>query len=311
MRAFDASRMENPGAVPALLERLLEGGRLVVRSDAGGQVGIQRVSADARRVAVDVTGAASADLAERRGVAGDDGREVHHLRHAQGSLSPQDLLDLLEAERPPRRLESARRHARGRHDEHVQGDALGRVEEPVHTPASDDVGQLVRVGDDGRRARGEHDLGEALERQHRGLDVDVGIDEPRHQHAPPRVQGLLANVASDAGKATIGHGDVALEPFPREDAEHARVAHHEVGGLVAASHGEEALPVGHRGHRASHSSSTMSVASRALRTSSGATCSSGWWLRPSRHLTNSSNVGHSDAITAASCPAPLTSTGGS
>ena len=181
----------------------------------------------------------------------------------------------------------------------------------MHTLAPDNVGQLVRVGNDGRGTRGEHDLREAFERQHRGLDVDVGIDEPRHQHAPPRVHGLLANVASDAGKPPVRHGHVALEPFPREDAEHARVAHHQVGGFVAASHGEEALPVGHRRHRASHSSSTMSVASSALRTSSGATCSSGWWLRPSRHLTNSSNVGHSDAITAASCPAPLTSTGGS
>ena len=56
---------ENPGAVPALLEGLLEGGGLVVRPDAGGEVGIQRVSADARRVAVDVTGAAGTDLPER------------------------------------------------------------------------------------------------------------------------------------------------------------------------------------------------------------------------------------------------------
>ena len=46
-------------------------------------------------------------------------------------------------------LEVARRHARRRHHEDVERQALGRLEHPLHALAPEHVGHLVRVGDHG------------------------------------------------------------------------------------------------------------------------------------------------------------------
>jgi hypothetical protein len=48
---------QDPHSLPALFEGLLKRGRLVVGSDAGREVRIERMAANPRRVTVDVRGA--------------------------------------------------------------------------------------------------------------------------------------------------------------------------------------------------------------------------------------------------------------
>ena len=55
------------------------------------------MAAHAGRVAVDVSGAGRGDLAQCRGLAGDDGREVHHLGHAESAVAAQDALHVVGA----------------------------------------------------------------------------------------------------------------------------------------------------------------------------------------------------------------------
>ena len=56
-----------------------------------------------------------------------------------------------------------------------------------------------------------------------------------------RLDGLGALVGPDAGEAAAGHRHVAVQPLAREDAEHARAAHDDVGRLVAPGHGQQVL----------------------------------------------------------------------
>ena len=174
---------EHPQAAPPLLQRLLPGRRLVVRVDAGGHVGVERAAGDARRVPVDVV--VERDLLEHGRVAGDDGREVHHLGDADRPPALEETGHLGRAERALGRLQRAGRHARRGHHVDAQGEAVGGVEQPVRAFHAEHVGDLVRVAHD-RRGPARHDHARDLAREElRGLQVDVGVDQPRHERPPP------------------------------------------------------------------------------------------------------------------------------
>ena len=146
---------QHPGALAALLERLLVGRRLVIRADAGGQVGVQ-TGCRARPGAWPSTCVAprSVELAQLGRIARDDGREVHHLGDAERVPAPQHGLEVADRERPARRLE---RGSPGTHDDAItqtsSGTSSQHVEQPVDAVGAEHVGDLVRVGDDRGRAR--------------------------------------------------------------------------------------------------------------------------------------------------------------
>ena len=73
--------------------------------------------------------------------------------------------------------------------------------------------------------------------------------KPGHDPAAGRVEDLFPVVLAEPGDEPVGDRDVDLEPFLREDGEHASPADDEVGGLVPASHREAALQSVHRGER--------------------------------------------------------------
>jgi len=70
---------QHPQSAAPSGERLLMRRRLVVGADARRDVGVEIAREHARRVAVGGP-AAEQQLGQLRGVAGHDGREVHHLR---------------------------------------------------------------------------------------------------------------------------------------------------------------------------------------------------------------------------------------
>ena len=170
---------QHPHAAAALLQRLVERRRLVVGADAGGDVGVQRPADHAGRVAVGMRGAGHAQPRQHVGRAGDDAGEVHHLGHAERPRVAQDRLHVGRLERAHGRLEVARRHARRRHHEHVERQALGRLEHPLDALAAEHVRDLVRIGDHRRGAVRNHAAGELGGRQLRRLDVHVRVDEAR------------------------------------------------------------------------------------------------------------------------------------
>ena len=79
--------------------------------------------------------------------------------------------------------------------------------------------------------------------------MHVRIDEPGHDVAPRRLEGLAAVVCAEPSHDPVDDRDVGVEPFPREHREHAATAYDEVGGLVSAGHCQAALQLFHRGER--------------------------------------------------------------
>ncbi len=231
---------QHPGALATLLQGLLVGRRLVIRADSGGQVGVQRVAAHARGVAVDVRRAAQVELAQLGRIAGDHGREVHHLGDAQGVPAPQHRLEVAHRERPSRRLERARGDARRRHHPDVERHVVADVEQPVDAVGSEHVGDLVRVRDDRGRAPCEHDARELVDHQLRRLDVHVRVDESGHEEAPARVEPVAARIAAETRDAAVGDRDVDVEPLAGERGEDVGALDHQVGLVVAAGDVDQA-----------------------------------------------------------------------
>jgi hypothetical protein len=185
---------QHPHPAAALLQRLLERGRLVVGADAGRDVGVERAAGDARRVAVGVARAGDLQPGEHVRVAGDDAREVHHLGHAERPRVAQDRLHVRGRQRAERRLEAAGRHARGRHHEHVERQPLGGLEHPLDPCGSEHVRDLVRVGHHRGRAVRDDRAGELGRRELGGLDVHVRVDEAGHQVVAAAVDALASVV---------------------------------------------------------------------------------------------------------------------
>ena len=105
------------------------------------------------------------------------------------------------------------------------------------------VPDLVRVGDDGRRAERQHEACELVDEQLHALEVHVRVDEARNDVRAVGVERLRALVLAEAGDHPVAHRDVDLEPLAREDGEHASAANDEVGRLVAACNGEPARQI--------------------------------------------------------------------
>ena len=78
-------------AASQLLASFLERRRLVVGVRAGGEVGVERLAAEAGGVAVDGAVARGGELVEDARLRLDDAGEVHHLAQADGALELQGL----------------------------------------------------------------------------------------------------------------------------------------------------------------------------------------------------------------------------
>ena len=186
------------------------------------------------RMPVDVCRALELELGELVRQPLDDAGEVHHLGEPEDTPPPHQRLEVAGPEGTPRGFERGRGHARRRHEEDVELESRRRVEQPVDAVHTEDVRDLVRVGDDRRRSEREHQSRELVDQQLHRLEVHVGVDEARHDEATARVERLLPVVRAEPGDDPVRDRDVALEPLACEDREHTAASDDEVGGLVAS-----------------------------------------------------------------------------
>ena len=116
----------------------------------------------------------------------------------------------------------------------------------MHAVDAEDVRDLVRVGDHGRRPERQHEPRELVDEQLHRLEVHVRVDEAGHDAAAAGVDHLAPLVAAETRDDAVGDRDVHLQPLAREDREHAASADDEIGGLVPAGDGEAAAQILHR-----------------------------------------------------------------
>ena len=261
---------QEPHARAQSLPTLFDRPRLVVGADAGGGVRIELPAQHAGCMPVDVLGALERELLELGGIAGDHAREVHHLGQADHAAAPEQTLEIAGRQRSARRLVRRRGHARRGHEEDVERQAGADIEQPVDAVGSEDVRDLVGVGDDRRRPHRQHEPRELVHHQLRRLEVEMRVDEPWHDVLLGDIERFRALVLAKPGDVAVTDGDVHLEPLAGEDGQDAAAAHDEIGGLVTPRDCDPAREVVHRptmsSGRTGTRASSLVVASRSAAT---------------------------------------------
>ncbi len=237
---------QHPEPGPQALAALLGREALVVGADAGRRVGLQLLAEDAGRVAVDV-GGRERELLQLVRVAGDDAGEVHHLSEADHASATEKALEIAGVQGAARRLEGRGGHAGRGHEEDIERHLVAEVGEPVDAVRAEDVGDLVRVGDDRGRAEREDEARELVHEELRGLQVHVRVHEAGDDVLAARVDDLAAGVLAEAGDEAVADRHVGLQPFPREDREDLAALDDDVGELVAARHRDASREIRHGG----------------------------------------------------------------
>ena len=206
---------------------------LVVGIDAGGDVGVQVVAHQIRRVAVDllVVGLGGHDLLHRLVVPGDDAYEIHHLRQ---SLDPGVVIEGVDGPVVQGRaglVQGRGRHTGGQHKPHVHRQALRGLEHVLDAVGTHDVCDLMGVGDDGGGAVGQHGLHELLGRDQGALQMDVGIQKAGQDDFTRAVLLYRAGVLAHAHDQPLCHGDVRMTELVGEDVDIGGVLQHQVRRL--------------------------------------------------------------------------------
>ena len=156
---------------------------------------------------VDVLGEPRASRARTRAPETTPGKFI--ISASPSTCRPaQQPFEIAGRELAPRRLEARRGDARGGHEVDVERQPGRRVEQPVHAVGAEHVRDLVRIGDDRRRPEREHEPRELVEEELRRLDVQVRVDEARHEVAPRGVERLEALVVAEPRDDAVDDRDV-------------------------------------------------------------------------------------------------------
>jgi len=152
--------------LPALKlgDGVLNGAAFVVGVDARSDVGVQVVARKSRRVAVDllVVCLCRDDLFEHLLVGVRNADVVHHLSKTLHAVVLVEGVDRAVIEHRAGFVERRRGHAGGEHETHVDGKILRRLQHILNTVGAHNVGDLVRVGDNGRGAVRNDSVGKFL-----------------------------------------------------------------------------------------------------------------------------------------------------
>lgn len=225
----------HPAAATEFVERFFVRTAFVVGVAARQQISVELFSPQAGRVPVAGLAARGEDLFPRVPVAADDAGVVHHLAQSAACPFGKHPRDRVGFEDLARRFERRGGDARGRVQIDVHGKPLARFAHEAEPLEGRGVGDLVRIGEHGRRAVRQHQFGEAARRQHRAFDMAVRFDEAGHEKFSRGVKFLPSAVScADADDQAVADGDVRLFDLAGEEIGHLRVFDDTIGGARAA-----------------------------------------------------------------------------
>ncbi|MCY1227100.1 hypothetical protein D9M72_393600 [compost metagenome] len=190
-------------ALADLLHRLLSRGAFMVGADAGGEVAVQVLAGQQRRVAVDMRALKGVELGEADRVLVHDAGEIHELGEAD------DFWMVAERQKPfdwqigARRLQMCRRHAGRELDADVHDRFERRIEEELDAFGTEHVCDLVRVADDGRDAERQDAAVEFMRCHERRFDVQMRVDEAGHDDAAGNVDFLASVVVAEGADDAV------------------------------------------------------------------------------------------------------------
>ena len=149
--------------------------------------------------------------------AGHQAGEIHHLAEADDALPTEGRFDFGGGDGGAGPFQPRRGGDAGRQLEVKVDRLLARFRQhQFDARHAEDVGHLVRVSEDGRRAVGDHGAGVFGDAQHAALDVHMRVQEAGHQAAAFRGDdfGLradaIAELRADGGDAAGADGDIDM-----------------------------------------------------------------------------------------------------
>ncbi len=236
-------------ALGELFARLCGAGGFVIGADAGGEIAIERLATQQRRMPVDMAVLEGEQLCQNTRIGVEHAGEVHHLGEADHLWVAAERQQVLDVKTGTGGLERGRGHAGGEIDAHIHDGALGTVEEVANALGAQHIGDLMRITERGGDAIGEDAAVEFQRGDQRGFDVQMRVDEARHGEAPAAVNNLLAVIAGmGAHDAVRDNGDIGGGDGAGNHVEQADIADDDVGRLFSLPGHDHAGQKGRAGH---------------------------------------------------------------
>ena len=229
-----------------LLARFLDACCLVFRADARGDIGVQVPARQQRRVAVDVPALEQRELFHRGGVAMNHAGIIHELGQTDARRVAAQPRDVGRRQLGPGGFHVGGGHAGRQLHPQVHQQPLGRALEPAHPLGPQHVGDLVRIADRGGDPARGHAAVELDGRDQAAFDVQVRVDEARHQRQaghiayPRRVVG-----GPDAHDGVTHDRHIARDHGAGDQIEHLPAAKDQIGGHVPAPRRDPPFQSGH------------------------------------------------------------------
>ena len=179
-------------------------------------------------------------LGQHLRVAVDHAGEVHHLGQAEDRAVGEQGRQILRGERAAVGLHVGGRHARRRHDDHVERQIAAALGHEANARDAGHVGNFMGIGDDGGHTAGQHGRGKLGRRAEAAFDVHVRVDEAGSHVPPAQINGLRGAVAAaDTHDPAVCHGDVGFFDCAGKDVDDAPVAQQQIRITIAACSGEQ------------------------------------------------------------------------
>ena len=226
---------QHPHPLLQLFHRLGGRGRLVFRADAGADIGVQILSAQQRRVPVDMPPFEGLQLGHRARIAKDHAGIVHELGQSDHAGMVGQGGQIIRRQFGPRRFHMCRGHAGGQVHADIHHRARRGVQEIADPRQAADIGDFMRVADRGGDAPGQHAAVEFIRRDAGRFDMQMRVDEAGHQELAGHVDDPLALVTgADAHDPVAANGHVARNPCACHHVPDGAARQHQIGGFVAA-----------------------------------------------------------------------------
>ena len=205
----------------------------MVACDARRSIRLQRISTNAGRVPVDHPLTEQFDFLKNRLLGRDDAGKIHHFGEPQHARMRKERAHVFGVKVCAGGFKRCCGYAGWKHVVDVADGLLRRVQHKPHSLYAADVDDLVRVGDQGRRARWQHRAGKFRGYRHRAFNVAMCVDQAGAYRDAFAVDLVVRAVMADAGNQAVCNRDVRPDDLPGENVEYVGVFQHEIGHAAA------------------------------------------------------------------------------
>ena len=186
-------------------------------------------------MAVDMAAREQPQLFHAAGVAVDHAGIVHEFGQPDTGRMAHHLRQIARLQRRTGGFHMGRRHAGRQLHADVDQRVFGRLLKITNTRQADDIGDLMRIADGGGHATGADAAVELERRDERAFDMQMRVDETRHQRQAGDVDHLaplIARAKAYDGVASDRH--IALYQRAGHDAQHPPPAQHQIRRFIRA-----------------------------------------------------------------------------